>query len=122
LTAGYATLSTIKTSYNGQPVFFVKGVGRTTGAVRTFFRVDDTYESYINEHKKPLFYVRNVYEGGYTQHLQSIFHHDNNSLTLVDKKTPANPHRNIKVPSDVQDMLSVFYYLRSLPEESLKVG
>lgn len=122
ITAGNASLSTSKTTYKGEPVFYVKGIGKTTGAARAFFKVEDIYESYINEKKKPLFYVRNVSEGSYRQHLQSTFNPDNNSLVLVDKKNTNNPPKTVKVPENVQDMLSCFYYLRSLPAESLKPG
>ncbi|MBN9338416.1 MAG: DUF3108 domain-containing protein, partial [Chryseobacterium sp.] len=58
----------------------------------------------------------------YTQHLQSTFNPANNTLVLVDKKHTDRPAKTVKVPNDVQDMLSCFYYLRSLPSESLKVG
>lgn len=120
LTAGNATLSTTKTSYKGQPAFYVKGVGRTSGAAKAFFKVEDIYESYISENKEPLFYVRNVSEGSYTQHLQSTFNTSNNTLVLVDKKHTDRPAKTIKVPNDVQDILSCFYYLRSV--DNLKVG
>ena len=39
LTAGNATLSTTKTSYKGQPAFYVRGVGKTSGAAKAFFKV-----------------------------------------------------------------------------------
>lgn len=38
LNAGTATLTTLKTTYLGQPHFYVKGIGKTTGAVRAFSR------------------------------------------------------------------------------------
>lgn len=120
ITAGNATLSTTKTSYKGQPAFYVRGVGKTSGAAKAFFKVEDVYESYISEKKEPLFYVRNVSEGSYTQHLQSTFNTNNNTLVLVDKKHTDRPAKTVKVPNDVQDILSCFYYLRSV--DNLKVG
>jgi len=120
ITAGNATLSTTKTSFKGQPAFYVKGVGKTSGAAKAFFKVEDVYESYISEKKEPLFYVRNVSEGSYTQHLQSTFNTNNNTLVLVDKKHTDRPAKTVKVPNDVQDILSCFYYLRSV--DNLKVG
>ena len=120
ITAGNATLSTTKTSYKGQPAFYVRGVGKTSGAAKAFFKVEDVYESYISEKKEPLFYVRNVSEGSYIQHLQSTFNTSNNTLVLVDKKHTDRPAKTVKVPDDVQDILSCFYYLRSV--DNLKVG
>lgn len=123
LTAGTATLTTNKTNYQGSPHLYVKGVGRSTGAVRAFFRVDDIYESYINlQTGLPSYYVRNVKEGGYTQHLHTAFNHRDNTLILTDKKNPRNPPRKLNSVKGVQDMLSAFYYLRDLGTSQLKPG
>lgn len=121
LNAGTATLTAQKTNYRGQPHLYVKGYGKTTGAVRAFFKVEDHYESYINYRTGlPSFYVRNVQEGGYTQHLQTAFNHDNQTLLLTDKEK--NTSLTMKSVKGVQDMLSAFYYLRSLEQNELRVG
>ncbi|WP_027376386.1 DUF3108 domain-containing protein [Kaistella palustris] len=121
LNAGTATLTTLKTTFQGKPHFYVKGYGRTTGAVRAFFKVEDNYESFINYNTAlPSFYVRNVKEGGYTQHLQTVFNQDNQTLILTDKEK--NTSKVVKTVKNVQDMLSAFYYLRSLEPGELKVG
>ena len=87
LNAGTASLTTLKTVYQGQPHFYVKGYGKTTGAVRAFFKVEDVYESFINYNTGlPSFYVRNVKEGGYTQHFQTVFNHSDQTLLLTDKQ------------------------------------
>lgn len=123
LNAGTANLTTKKVNYKGEPHLYVKGTGQTTGAVRAFFKVEDLYESYINmETELPSFYVRNVKEGSYRQHLQTVFNHDNQTLILTDKKTPANGSKTIKSVKGVQDMLSCFYFLRSKSPAELKVG
>lgn len=123
LNAGSANLTTKKVNYDGSPHLYVKGTGQTTGAVRAFFKVEDLYESYINiATELPSFYVRNVREGSYTQHLQTVFNHNNNTLILTDKKTPANGSKTIKSVKGVQDMLSCFYYLRSKTPAELKIG
>ncbi|MGX9984835.1 DUF3108 domain-containing protein [Soonwooa purpurea] len=122
LTAGSATLSTSNATLNGKPYFYVKGVGKTSGAVRAFFKVDDVYESYINLYGQPYFYVRNVAEGSYRQHLQSTFNHANNTIYLVDKKNTDREPKIINTVKGVQDMLSSFYYLRNLDDNQLKIG
>lgn len=123
LNAGTANLTARKTAYRGVPHLYVKGTGQTTGAVKAFFKVDDLYESYINMNTElPSFYVRNVKEGSYRQHLETVFNHDNNTLVLTDKKNPANGSKVIKSVKGVQDMLSCFYYLRSKSPAELKVG
>lgn len=123
LNAGTASLTTQRVSYKGSPHLFVRGSGRSTGAVRALFRVDDIYESYINlSTGLPSFYVRNVKEGGYSQHLQARFNHANNTLTLTDKKNPNNPVRTISTVKGIQDMLSAFYYLRDFDSLQLRPG
>lgn len=121
LNAGTASLTTLKTTYQGQPHFYVKGYGKTTGAVRAFFKVEDHYESFINYNTGlPSYYVRNVKEGGYTQHFQTVFNHNNQTLLLTDKEK--NTTSTVNSVKGVQDMLSAFYYLRSLDDSDLKVG
>lgn len=121
LNAGTATLTTLKTNYLGKPHFYVKGYGKTTGAVRAFFKVEDHYESFINYNTGlPSYYVRNVQEGGYTQHFETVFNQEKESLILTDKEK--NTSRVIKTTKDVQDMISAFYYLRGLNPSELKVG
>ncbi|MDH6252697.1 hypothetical protein M2347_002424 [Chryseobacterium sp. H1D6B] len=123
LTAGSATLTTQKTTYKGEPHLYVKGTGRTSGAVKAFFKVEDLYESFINVNTGlPSFYVRDVKEGSYTQHFETVFNHDNQTLILTDKKNPANGSKVIKSVKGVQDMLSCFYYLRSKSPGELKTG
>jgi hypothetical protein len=123
LNAGTANLTAQKTMYKGIPHLHVRGTGQTTGAVRAFFKVEDLYESYINmQTELPSFYVRNVKEGSYRQHLETVFNHDNNTLVLTDKKTPANGSKVIKSVKGVQDMLSCFYFLRSKSAAELRIG
>jgi hypothetical protein len=121
LNAGTATLTTLITNYQGKPHFYVKGYGKTTGAVRAFFKVEDHYESFIDYNSGlPSFYVRNVQEGSYTQHFETVFNQSNNTLILTDKEK--NTSKVVKSVKDVQDMLSAFYYLRSLNPGDLKTG
>lgn len=123
LTAGSANLTAKKTNYKGVPHLYVKGIGSTSGAVKAFFKVEDLYESYINmQTELPSYYVRNVKEGSYSQHFQTVFNHDNQTLVLTDKKTPANGSKTIKSVKGVQDMLSCFYFLRSKTPAELKKG
>lgn len=123
LNAGTASLSTKKINFQGIPHLYVRGVGRSTGAVRAFFKVEDLYESYINTQTGlPTYYVRNVKEGGYSQHLHTAFNHNNQSLILMDKKNPNTSNRTINTVKGIQDMLSAFYYLRSLNDTELKIG
>ena len=121
LNAGTATLTSTQITYKGKPHYRVTGVGKSTGAVRAFFKVDDVYESYINiATGLPSYYVRNVSEGGYRRHFETEFNHDNQSLTLTNKLDKTS--KNFKTMKGIQDMISSFYYLRSMDNSNFKIG
>ncbi|NAW50288.1 DUF3108 domain-containing protein [Elizabethkingia argentiflava] len=121
LNAGLATLSTKKTIYNNTPHLHVRGEGRSTGAVRAFFKVDDVYESYINiQTGLPSFYIRNVKEGSYYRNFASTFKANSGIVSLHDRIK--NTTQTFKIPMDIQDMLSCFYHLRNLTTHQLKLG
>jgi hypothetical protein len=123
LNAGTATLNTQKTTFRNTPHFHVKGVGKSTGLVKTFFPVNDVYESYMDYNTGlPSYYIRNVKEGNYTQHLETNFNHDSLTLTLTDKEKPAEKPKTLKTVKGIQDMLSAFYYLRSFDAGEIQVG
>lgn len=123
LNAGYANLKTSKVNYNGKPHLHVVGTGRSKGAVDAFFKVRDKYESYIDlSSGLPSYYIRNIREGGYTQHVEVKFNHLNNMLILQNKEKANSIDEVIKFPKGIQDMLSAFYYLRSTEREALKKG
>ena len=47
--ASYATLELTESSWDGQPALYARGIGRTTGLARLFFKVDDYYSSYFKK-------------------------------------------------------------------------
>ena len=49
LNAGYATLEVKEAKLNSKNIYHVIGKGYTTGMSRLFFKVNDTYESYIDK-------------------------------------------------------------------------
>ncbi|MFZ1333250.1 MAG: DUF3108 domain-containing protein [Flavobacteriales bacterium] len=101
---------------HGREVWHAVGTGKTLGAFNTFYKVEDTYETYFDANGVfPWKFVREVSEGGYefsqnyeyTQHLREV-------KTQEDKV--------YKVPGSVQDMLSAFYYARTINYSTAAVG
>ena len=93
-------------------VFHAKGYGRSTGLLRLFFKVEDYYESYFKESDGlPLWFIRDIYEGGYTKNLEMFFNHDLKTVKLNDKKN--NRILNFDINPNSQDLISAFYYLRN---------
>ena len=101
-----------KKKLNNLSVFHAKGYGRSTGLLRFFFKVEDYYESYFRESNGlPVWFIRDIYEGGYTKNLEMFFNHDLNTVKLKDKKN--NRILNFDINSNAQDLISAFYYLRN---------
>ena len=116
--AGEAILTVKETSKKGagnRPLYHVRGEGRTLGAFNLFFKVEDVYESYIDKQGAfPWYFVRRVNEGGYIK---------NQDYTFMQDKQKVNTGKNeFKVPLGVQDMISSFYYARTLDFKNMKPG
>lgn len=122
VTAGYATLEVNDAVLNGKEVYHVKGEGRTTGVSKLFFRVEDYYQSYIDKEKDiPYRFIRKIDEGGYTKDIQIDFDHDTSKALIRNYKK--DTEEIVDFPSNAQDMISAFYYLRNyLETDGLKEG
>jgi len=120
ITAGQATLEVKSELLNDQEVFHIIGFGETTGMASWFFKVEDHYQSYVLKDKDlPVRFVRNINEGGYKKEIQIDFNQSSKMATIVDF---INDNKKIvPFPSQAQDMVSSFYYLRNnLDTHSLK--
>lgn len=109
--ASTATLHLTNDVVDGKSVYRVKGEGKTTGAARVFYKVDDVYESYFDkEDGKPYKFVRKIDEGGYTKDVEINFDHQKKQAELNDKKNAKK--QNFTITTKVQDLISAFYYIR----------
>lgn len=117
--AGTATIQVINQDYKigEKDVLRVVGTGRSQGAFDWFFKVRDTYESYIDpEDMKPYVFKRDISEGGYKfkQHYQ--FFHDENKVKDNRK------NEEVAAPSGIQDMISAYYFARTIDLEKYNIG
>lgn len=100
----------------GRPVWYAKGTGRSLGAFNTFFKVDDHLGSYIDaEGVFPWVFSRSVSEGGYEFTQDYVYLQHRQEVKTQDDKMHV-------VPPSVQDMLSAFYYARTINYSSGKPG
>jgi len=122
VTAGYATLDIEEKSINDKEVYHIKGYGATTGMSKLFFKVEDTYQSYVEKGTdRPLRFIRKINEGGYTKDLKIDFDHDNQKATITNYKYDKTVVRDF--PKDAQDMVSAFYFLRNnLDTDNIALG
>lgn len=117
--AGEAVLEVKTTSKKGagsRELLHVKGTGKTLGGFNAVFKVNDTYESYID--KKGVFpwqFVRRVDEGGYKINQDYNFKQDK-------LKVDNGEGKEFTIPVGIQDMISSFYYARTLDFKNAKKG
>jgi hypothetical protein len=120
--ASFATLEVKDDSFNNTDVYHVIGEGKSTGLMHLFFEVDDNYQTYISkENNLPVRFVRKINEGGHEKNRYIDFNQALHSAKVHDLK-----HQTIKsyqTKPNVQDMLSIFYYLRNkIDENNIEVG
>jgi hypothetical protein len=115
--AGEAIMEVKSTSKkgNGRPLYHVVGTGRTLGAFNAFYKVRDTYESYIDQESiMPWYFKRDVNEGGYE--IEQDYTFKQNQYKVY------NGEKYFKTPMGIQDMVSSFYKARTLDFRGLKPG
>lgn len=115
---GIATVElkpSVKTYYD-RNTWHVVAKGYTLPMYDYFFKVRDTYETYIDtETILPWEFIRNVDEGGYTINQHYMFDQQLHRVT-----TEKNETHDVK--PDIHDMISSFYRLRTLDFKTAKVG
>lgn len=118
INAGTATLRVEESPYNfgNREAYHIVGTGKSIGSFDWFFKVRDHYETYID--KQGLFpyrFIRNCDEGGYKINQDYTFHPDKRAYK--DGKG-----EGYITPDFVQDMLSSYYYARTIDYSKAKVG
>lgn len=116
--AGEAELRVSKAGkkYMGRDAYHIVGTGRTLGAFNWFFKVRDRYETFLDvDGVFPWQFIRDIKEGGYEKQQEYAFY-QHKSAVKTDKGN------TYKIPPFSQDMLSSFYYARTLDFDNAKIG
>lgn len=101
--------------FGRRKVFHIVGTGRTLGAFDWFFKVRDRYESYVDTQAIiPWYFIRRVDEGGY-KISQNVTFNQYMHKAISEKAT-------IDIPNNLQDIVSAYYYCRTLNADTLKPG
>lgn len=117
INAGEAVLSVTndEKEFAGRKTIHVVGTGQSRGSFDWFFKVRDRYESYMDEDAlMPWLFIRNVDEGGFKIKQNQIYDHTGGKVNSNGK--------SLTVPKYIQDMVSSFYYARTLDFSKAKVG
>ena len=102
-------------NFGGRECYQFVGTGKSVGAFDWFFKVRDRYESITDKQAMiPWFFVRRVNEGGYIINQNVSFNHYTDSVKS-EKAT-------IAVPDNTQDIISAFYFARTLDFSNAKDG
>ncbi len=118
--AGVATLEVTQEQkeFGGRPTYHVVGIGKSVGAFDWFFKVRDRYESFIDRSALvPMAFIRRVDEGGYKINQNYVYNHYKNQV-IADGKVFDIPNHI----TDIQDMISAFYYARCVDFSNAKYG
>lgn len=103
---GKATLTAQKEKLNKKQTIHYHMRGRTTGLVDKIYEVNDVYESWVDpESFLPYKSVRNVKEQKYRFYDEVLFDHVNDSISSLKSGKK-------KVPGNLNDLISVFFYIR----------
>lgn len=111
---------------NGRPCFKIDVFGRSTGVFDLFMRIRDNWGTYLDTAaivtQKS---YRIIEEGKYRKNEVVNFDHENNLAkvhTFDNKKEQWRPVETYKVPNNVQDIVSGYYYIRTLKFDTLNSG
>jgi hypothetical protein len=116
--AGTATLKVEDSPYTfaGRDAYKVVGTGRSVGSIDWFFKVRDHYETHIDKAGMfPYRFLRNCDEGGYRIQQDYTFFPERRGFKNIKGD-------GYKSPEFVQDMLSSYYYARTLDYSYARVG
>ena len=101
--------------FNGRKTFHFEVIGKSVGLFNWFFKVDDRFESYADEETiVPYHFIRRTQEGSFHYEDDVDFDQENHIATSRRKVKP--------VPPGVKDIVSAFYYMRTIDFTDAKAG
>ncbi len=107
------------TRINNRPCYRINVFGRTTGAFDVFTKVRDTWRTYLDTTDNvPQRFYRNIRENSYRKEETTYFDRAANKVTTQTKDTT----RIFSVPDNIHDIISGYYYLRTIDYSNRTVG
>lgn len=124
--ADIATLSfnLQQASNNGTPCFHILLNAQTNKFFDSFFKVRDIYESKFETDMDPVYFMRNVSEGGFTARNEYTWSADKKTLyAKVEKSTMDRPVDTVFRNSEtIRDIINLIYSIRTSDFKALKAG
>jgi len=101
--------------------FHVVGTGKSLGAFNWLFKVEDRYESFIDDKAMlPWVFLRRVHEGGFVMKRNVYFNQYKHTAKVKNLKD--NSKKNYDTKLNTQDLLSSFYFARTLDLQNATIG
>ena len=110
---------------NDRPCYRATVTGRTTGSFDYFLRIRDTWRSYVDTASiLPQRFYRSIEEKNYRKRETVDFDHLRDVADVESYKKDKNDMKrgSFKVPNNVQDIVSGFYYLRTINYDQRRPG
>jgi hypothetical protein len=110
---------------NDRPCYQATVTGKTLGSFDFFLRVRDTWRTFIDTTSiLPQRFYRNIEENTYRKRETVDFDHFQNTASVESRKKEKDPVKRgtYKIPENVQDLVSGFYFLRTLNYDQRRVG
>ena len=117
ITGGKATLEVKNENkvLNNRSTYHVVGEGKTTGFIELFYKIHDRFESYFDQDALiARQFIRRTRENAYKKDDLVVFRQDDLLAVSLTKV--------VKVPANIQDVISAFYYARTLDISNLEPG
>lgn len=103
------------TKFENKPVYHLVAEGKTAGSFDVFYKVRNRYDSYIDQKDlSPYLYTESIREANYRRSDRARFYQD-------EKKIVSNKG-TFKGDGQTFDVLSAYYFARSLDISKLSVG
>ena len=118
ITAAEATIKVMATDtkFENKPTYRLVVDAQTSGTFDIFYKIRDHYDSYIDKTDlTPYFYQENIREANYRRQDKARFYQDTKKV-IATKGTFATP------TTQTFDLVSAYYFSRSLDISKLKVG
>ncbi|MEX0602232.1 MAG: DUF3108 domain-containing protein [Bacteroidota bacterium] len=116
ITAGEAVMSIPRIdTIQGRPVYEIVFTVNSTPSFSWIYKVEDRYETYVDvEGLFPWRFTQRIREGKYSRDFAAEFDQFNNIAYAEGKEYP--------IPPFVQDIISAFYFARTLDYSTMRVG
>jgi hypothetical protein len=101
--------------FDTKPVYHLVAEGRTAGSFNVFYKVRNRYDSYVDQQNlTPYLYTENIREANYRRTDRARFYQD-------EKKIVSNKG-TFKGNGQTFDLLSAYYFARSIDMSDLRIG